>query len=300
MKCFNNFPFDCNYLFFLLIAISIYSPKNVQCHVTKCCSNDLVLKIEVDLSFICEPPREQISWHAHNIPTNTPPESFSNCSTVHSLFKGIRNNIELSGCVDRDSDNHLVALSCSKVPKTSIYLFNKCCPLQQIYDHSERRCRENHESPDQFNSFFGETVVLLENKVPDCSENEVFVEYVSSIHEIRFEKKNVEVNGNILSSDKFCIEAMKDKSSNNSTINEKQVIVRSCRPRTVCNQIPCIRRCCKVDQIMHPHPKGERKCKNHPNKTNLSPIFHDIQLPLDNSQKPIKLEGTLKDTVLSF
>lgn len=271
--------------FQLLIVLSFYFPQFIQCQITKCCPNGSVLKIANDHSYMCESSNlKHEVWNVHNIQSSSIP----NCTAIQNVFNGTEYNIELNGCVDRDSKGQFVAVSCPQNPETSVHLINKCCPIDQSYDHSERQCTQDLNSNKHFKSLFGDLAIVFEDKVPDCSEEEVFVEYFSTDYEIRFEGTNLKVNENVLSPEKFCIE---DLAKINQK-SDKHIIVRSCRPRTVCNDIPCIRRCCKADQIMQPHPKGKRQCQNHPNGTNLIPIFHDISLPLTNSQKQVRLNGT--------
>lgn len=166
----------------------------------------------------------------------------------------------------------------------------KCCPPEQSYDHNARLCT-NHVSDNHNKSFFHKDAVLFKNIVPDCSEDEVFVEYLSTIHTIEFDGMTLRVDGKTLSSDKFCIEDLVHTNVSGTNGSENHVIVRSCRPRSLCNEIPCMRRCCRVDQIIVLQPGGSKVCLTHPNKTNLVPIFHDVSLSLNNPRRT-NLKGT--------
>lgn len=163
---------------------------------------------------------------------------------------------------------------------------NKCCPNGQSYDHSERLCIQNPYFTSGFQHFFGNQLINFETKIPDCTDDEVFVEYFSTIHTIQIEGNNLRVNDDILPPDKFCIEDMVNVVDSRSFMN--QFIVRSCRSRSTCGYLlPCIRRCCKTDQIMTP----KKLCLPHPNNKNLIPTFHDVELPINNTQRQINLNG---------
>lgn len=278
-------------IFFTILLL--YFTRLIQSEVTKCCSEKLVLDIE---KHSCEFSANQTEWDAYNLPTLL----VSNCSVPRSVFKGSKSYIELNGCIDKDKNDQYVAVSCSKNvhSNTGVHLINKCCPIGLSYDHIGRFCAQNPETHGHFKKLFGNTAVVFKNEVPDCSEDEVFVEYFSTVHDIEFNGKNLKVCDKILSSDKFCIEDLVNIHPNEGKNEEKYFIIRSCRPRSICGKIPCIRRCCKTDQIMTPQPKGKRECHFHPNKKNLVPVFHDISFPLDSDQKEVHLTGIILDSFL--
>lgn len=168
----------------------------------------------------------------------------------------------------------------------------KCCPIGQSYDRVGRFCAKNADFHSHFVKLFG-NIIPYENIIPDCSEDEVFVEYFSTVHNIQFDGRNLKVDGKTLLPNKFCIEDLLNIKSGEANNDDEYIIVRSCRPRFICEKIPCIRRCCKADQIMLPQPKGKRECQYHPNRTNLMPVFYNISLPLSSDQKEINLKGRI-------
>lgn len=257
-----------NLIHCLLILIDMSHP--IQCQIAKCCPTDSILRISNGLS--CEPMENRSIWDSHNIPIFSIP----NCSLVHKVFDRNEKYIELNGCIDKDSDDQFVAVSCSNNPVIGVHLINKCCPPEQSYDYKARLCTEDHASNANLKSLFDNEAVVFDNKVPNCSEDEVFVENFSNIHVIKFDGMILKVDEKSLTSEKFCIDDLVNIDPSEEIESKNHFIVRSCRPRSVCDEIPCIRRCCKVDQIIMPQPGGSKVCQIHPNKTNLLPIFHDV------------------------
>lgn len=168
--------------------------------------------------------------------------------------------------------------------ETQTRSLNKCCPYGKSYDGIDRFCIVNPYS--NFENSFGFTINEIPTKVPVCTDDEVFVEYQSTYHAILFDGTYLKVNDEILSPDKFCIEHLVNF-VNSGDVYDKPVIVRSCRPRTICNYISCIRRCCQTDQVMTP----KRLCLNHPSEQNLIPKFFDVILPITNTQNQIAVLG---------
>lgn len=276
-------PISC-----ILIAILLCFIQQNECQLTKCCPNGFVLETE-DYSCL----ENDTIWDSYNIG----PPSIPDCERrFQSVFENKEAYSSLNGCFDKNTNDQYVAVSCVQNPGTivdvGVHLINKCCPVGQSYDHSERSCVQNSESHAHFKNIFGNSAVIFENNLPNCSIDEVFVEYSSTVHSIRFSEKNMKVNGNHLLADKFCIEDLVNVDANEAGENEQHIIVRSCRPSSVCDEMTCIRRCCSVDQIMLSKPK---RCGPHPNKTNLVPIFYDITFPLSNSQAKTRLKGMNTD-----
>lgn len=273
-------------LIYWLTIIHIIQPT--QCKVTKCCPLGSVLNTKNDFS--CEFSSFGSLWDSYNIF----PSSIPNCtSSSHVLFED-EFYIELNGCLDKDLNNHFVSLSCSNKPTIDVHLVNKCCPFGQTYDYSGRICVRNPYSQTHFKHIFGNTSVAFTNNVPNCSENEVFVEYFSTVHNIFFIENSLEINGNNLSSVKYCIDDLVNiYPIHSSESGKKHIIVRSCRPRSVCNEITCMRRCCKVDQFMEAKPGGNKNCLNHPDKMNLVPVFYNVSYPLN------KISSHMKQSVVT-
>lgn len=266
----------------------VYLTQRIQCEVTKCCPEQAVL----DTIHSCESPKKQITWDVYNIEYIEFSSLLLNCTKPRRTFVDEFYS-ELNGCIDKDQNGQYVSVSCAKYSTAGVHLMNKCCPTGQSYDQIGRACVQNPDVHSHFKKLFGNTVVVFQNATPDCSEDEVFVEYFSTSHSIQFDGAKINVNGHSLLPDKFCIEDLVNIESNEVSNGDRYFIVRSCRPRSLCEEIPCIRRCCKADQIMYPQPKGKRQCQYHPHKINLRPTFYNVSLPLDAPQKQVLIKGML-------
>lgn len=281
-------------LIIVLIAISFCYIQRIHCQVTKCCPDGFAfqsLDYSNSTNYSCLALENQTIWDSYNLGSNP---SVPNCDRqIQSAFENKETYINLNGCFDKDTNDQYVAVSCvqnEELTMAGVHLINKCCPIGQSYDHSKRSCTPNYNSYAHFKNIFEKSVVIFENNLPKCSKDEVFVEYSSTVHSIRFSEKNVKVNGNHLLADKFCIEDLVNVDPSDGDTNEQHIIVRSCRPHTVCNEMPCIRRCCSADQIMLNKPMAQR-CQPHPNNTNLLPIFYDLTFPLSNVQTKARPKG---------
>lgn len=273
--------------FSVVSFILIYVSQRICCQVTKCCSEHSILDIESDL--FCESSTNHTDWDAYNIPTSP----VINCSDIRNIFIKHESYAELNGCIDKTSNDQYVSVSCSQdaETKTGVHLLNKCCPSANSYDHIQRTCIRDANLHSRFEQVFGESAIVFKHTVPNCSTDEVFVEYFSTVHTIQFDGTNLKVYNDSLMPDKFCIEDLVNIDSDKFNINDRHIIIRSCRPRSVCEKIPCMQRCCKADQVMEPRPEGYKICQYHPYKMNLEPTFYNISIPLDHSQKQSFVNG---------
>lgn len=264
----------------------------IQCQVTKCCPIGFIVNINTTSEYYCESIVDHnISWNAVNImPSSTP-----KCGPVHSVFEQDETFIKLNGCLDKDLNNQIVAISCQNSPVSGVHLINKCCPNGHSYSHKERCCIQNSGSRVNIEWLFANISVVFKNEVPDCSEDEVFVEYSSISHHIEFNGANLKVNDDALPPNKFCVEYLSNIEPYEMNESEKHLVIRSCRPRSICNQIPCMRRCCKVDEVIEAQPEGTKDCQIHPNKLNLIPIFYNVSLPLNNPQVQVHPKGMMSN-----
>lgn len=272
---------------YILITVLIYSLVEVQCQVSKCCPTGSIPDVQSE--FTCKKSMNRAVLNTHNILQ----PSILNCPDPYNIFLKDQYYIELNGCIDTDSNNELVAVSCSQEWTTGVHLINKCCPFGQVYDHTERFCTQNTDLQGNFKQVFDNSAVVFKNKIPDCSDDdEVFVEYYSATHSIHFDGFNLRVDGADLSPNKFCIDDLVNINSTEFRPNDMNFIVRSCRPRHMCNEIPCFRRCCKTDQVLQKGYKM-KKCVPNPEGKNLVPTFYDVQSPVTNPQRQIQLRGMI-------
>lgn len=274
---------DPIYLIVTLLCISY----QIQCQVTKCCSNGLAINITSE--YYCDSIDDHNpNWNALNIAYS----SIRNCSIIQNVFEQNETFIEIDGCLNRNLNDQFVAVDCFQNPFTGVHFMKKCCPNGQSYDYKERYCISHPDSTNHLNHFFGKVPIVFKYEVPNCTDDEVFVEYFSTIHDIEFNGTTITVNNDILRSNKFCIDHLSNTDLNDAPQIDEHFVMRSCRSRSICNQIPCMRRCCKVDEIIEAQPEGNKNCQSHPNKMNLIPTFYNVSLPLQNHQPQIHIEGT--------
>lgn len=266
----------------------------------KCCPSDSRINIvDATIKSCAKSENTTIDWDAYNVAVSADHTQFPRCEFgVRRTFEAPADFAELNGCLDKSIDGHFYAFHCNGQPTTAVHRLNKCCPLNHSYDHTERFCVPNTDSTLHFQELFGDNVVIFEPKVPDCADDEAFVEYYSTAHDIAFVDRNLKITtehyprGEVLASAKYCVEGLVNAAAGERS--QRHLIVRSCRPRNVCNEIPCIRRCCKSDQMYQRNAVTKKsECVTHPSSANFMPVFYDINFPLvpNKSQDQIHLKG---------
>lgn len=285
----------------ICIAITILCGNIVfsGASLAKCCPGDSRLNI-VDATIKSCVKSENVTsdWDSYNVAISSNGTQFPHCEySVQRAFEAPVDFAELNGCLDKRIDGQFYAFHCNGQPATAVHKLNKCCPLNHSYDHTERFCVPNTDSILHFNGLFRDNVVIFEPKVPDCDDGEAFVEYYSTAHDIEFVDRNLKITtehfpkGEVLPSEKYCVEGLVNAAVEQT---QRHLIVRSCRPRDICNRIPCIRRCCKSDQMYQRNPVTKKsECVAHPSSANFMPVFYDINFPLEpnKSQDQIHLKG---------
>lgn len=276
-----------------LLFFILSSSSTVYGDVFKCCPSNSNLKIAENSVLGCEVSSIQNSFDAYNIKYSNQ-SSIPQCKyNLQKLFDGDERFATINGCVDRSTEGDLYAITCTDWPAVDIHELNRCCASGYSYDHVGRLCAPHLDSPINFKRYFNDALVLFKTKIPDCGSDEVFVEYISTTHDIHFNNKDLSVNGDILESGTFCIEGLVKISDNELTADH--MIIRSCRPKTICGRIPCIRRCCKTDQIIKPG-----QCISHPNQMNFVPILHDIDFPVleNKTQTQVYVPGMFEIAII--
>lgn len=199
--------------------------------------------------------------------------------------------VSTESCLD-ELNGQVIALRCSVDERSiDVHRVLKCCPEGSSYDLNERKCVFNNvQQLDVFSHLAGEAVVLFDVKTPQCLDNEeVFIEYLSETHRLRLHQSSIDVvsvkheQSEHLSPYSFCIEALQ---TNQSTIEDAlfsdpspphPLIVRTCRPRSICNRMPCVRRCCRNEQMFELH-NDDSICVQ--NENHLRPTFYNVMYPL--------------------
>lgn len=274
----------------LVLSVSKGSIANeIDNSVHKCCGTGFNLKPHTNDNGIsyydCIPsPVENI--FGYNLKTNDD-VNIPTCDSMEVVvYSNETGTISSNGCIDTLED-HVYGLTCPEPERTvQVHHLFKCCAQEYSYDLNERHCVANTNFLAKFEQFFGDAVVLFKQQVPRCKEDEVFVEYHSRTHSIELVRNglNVGINADeksFLEQGTFCVEGALRAHSNEILPAEDghELIIRSCRPQSICKQMPCIRRCCENDQMME-RINGTAVCAPHPENKNIQPKFHKISLPL--------------------
>lgn len=257
--------------------------------ISKCCPADKSLIIrngDLGSSHIDCVISDQQGFSGYNVRQDAEPH-IPGCSFELHEFDKTANQINTNGCIDY-TERGLSGLSCPSEPLVHVRLFNKCCPAGHSYDYSEQYCVPNENYLNHFSAVFDESVVIFEPKVPRCNaDDELFVEYHSSIHEIQLSSGGLIISSPSLRNDylpkeKFCIEGTVNHvgdavGGSTSASDAMHVVVRSCRPRSICEEIPCVRRCCENDQVLlRDDDRNVTECRPHPLGKTFRPDFHKI------------------------
>ncbi|XP_055917318.1 G-protein coupled receptor Mth2 isoform X2 [Eupeodes corollae] len=154
----------------------------------------------------------------------------------------------------------MYAISCPYKDDKFIYkvsVMRKCCPVDYIYESALKRCIKKNIPLNYYEIFFDHPVVLNDNQL-QCKSSQAIVEYNLRYNDFKF------YNGYLLIKllnqrfdiDEFCVEGVVDssevaqKTSVASFRNSLRFLVRVCDRESICDRIPCIRKCCEDGQIL--------------------------------------------------
>lgn len=173
-----------------------------------------------------------------------------------------------------------------------IYKFRKCCDKDSSYDIFTRSCVTNNQSdfhPGQF-KFLGDKFVTFETGLPECKSEDALVEYHSLVHKLKIYETSLIItatNGHgpdVLGHNSYCIEttsnsdAVVPDGADEQHIQNKassKWIAKICRPKTICNEMPCVRKCCKEGERMV-YENETSFCEHH--EAHLDVKFHRFNI----------------------
>lgn len=271
---------------YILAVILLNNFGETRALLSKCCPLGAQLHIQNDSAVNCVQSTNLTGWELYNIESSSNETQLPHCDhKVKRLFEESLDFSELSGCFDIADDGHFYAAYCRSEPTNAVHKLNKCCPTGHSYDHNERFCVPDARSHQHFGELFGADAVIFVPKVPSCAGDEVFAEYHSTAHNISFVDRTMTITtdnfpaGESLQTHKYCIDGLLN---GDDKANEHHIIVRSCRPQSVCDKMPCIRRCCESDQMLQRNAKTRMaECVQHPNSTNFVPTFYEAGSSMD-------------------
>jgi hypothetical protein len=236
---------------------------------------------------------------AHNVLINNEthwPPCVENGQLSLAILSSVTKASQTSSCVDI-MNNRYVIFTCEDHLEVAsdfvnIYKLKKCCDKNYSYDIFARQCLLNNQSTlsEGFGEFLSDKVVTFEAGLPECRPDDVLVEYHSLLHNLRISKASLLVmpvnhkSPNVLLENSFCIENTFDidshppDASDNHQFHLKRAskwIAKACRPKSVCDEIPCVRKCCRDGLRMVSDTNGS-VCESHESHLNLK--FHDFNI----------------------
>lgn len=176
-----------------------------------------------------------------------------------------------ASCVDVWQNNYHIFSCDERLDFASdfldVYKLRKCCENNFSYDVFTRQCVTNNETTidDDFRDIFGSKVVTFTSGIPECQPDDVLVEYHSHVHKLKIYESSLIITGipgygpDVLPHNSYCIESTVNSAADvpdgNSTEHHKMEttskwIAKVCRNRSICKQMPCVRKCCKEGQRM--------------------------------------------------
>lgn len=193
-----------------------------------------------------------------------------------------------------------------------VYILRKCCPVNFVYNEERRSCQPignnfqdvtlspfwPNESRDvqllksllnQFKSsenHIGEPLFHVGPAI--CSSNEVLVNYQLKTHEFTLlhnriipKSKFGQRNLNVFTSqprDPFCIDSVAPSAvhppEDSTIVANITWLVRVCRPKSICDSIPCIRKCCNNNEKVVKR-NNQTICESF--EQDLELTFHDLE-----------------------
>lgn len=212
--------------------------------------------------------RESESYDFENIANTRGMVSYNVLSDVHahwpSCTTGLSSTIVnhslkasvSSSCVDVMNSNYYL-FTCDNSSKVSkdflnIYKNRKCCGNNYLFDITSRQCvfvNETAGGPSEFFDFFGNKSVIFETGIPNCNADDVLVEYTSNLHKLKIYENSLIITAtekhgpDVFIHGSYCIENA--VTSNSASDSSLEWISKVCRPKDICSEIPCLRKCCK-------------------------------------------------------
>lgn len=194
------------------------------------------------------------------------PACSDNSHLSHRILHDTIKASQSASCVDAMNSRYYI-FTCDEGLESArdfveVHKLRKCCDKNSSYDVFTRQCVYNNNSSiiEDFQEFLSDKTVVFESGIPECKPDDVLVEYHSLVHNLKiFGSSLVVTTANPLGPDlimqsSFCIEA-----TINSVINlpdganpqhfqlkaSSKWIAKVCRPEIICDEIPCVRKCCK-------------------------------------------------------
>lgn len=186
---------------------------------------------------------------------------------------------------------------------SEVNIVQKCCPYDKVYDYLSKRCVKSNDlnTVDKFSKYFQDPTVFEYFNNLECPADKVIVEYYSEFNDFTFRQndlflsnsvygyhnmkfgrgsycvENVVLNSSEIVDDKKIVDHLYADNGNYSLLSSlpgEMFVVRSCNEPSVCDSIPCIRRCCG-DNEEYVVANSTRQCV--PSEKDLNVLFHSYE-----------------------
>lgn len=233
-----------------LAVLLIFSFNRLQTSalLSKCCPIGSEMNIQTGNLPNCIKQDNATDWDLYNVKVSKVETQFPQCDYgVKQIFQASTNVSLLNGCLDKSIDGNLYTIRCKDQPTVAVHKLNKCCPVNQSFDYERRFCVSSLDSIVRFRELFGDAVVIFEPKTPNCTGDDVFVEFHSTNHDIAFVDRNLRIKteyfpaGQLLRINQYCIESILNNDDDKEGISD--IIVWSCQPKDVVEKFPHVVQC---------------------------------------------------------
>lgn len=185
-----------------------------------------------------------------------------------------------------------------------IHKLRKCCEKNFSFDIFSRRCLNNNGSSinEDFQEILGDKTAVFESAMPECKPDDVLVEYHSLVHNLIIHESSLVIRTIALHGldfiNTYCVEATLNpetlppeaKNGGHEPLQLKassKWIAKACRPKTICAEMPCIRKCCREGfRMVH---NNETYCEPHDTHLDMNFHFFDIR---SSPESPSSMELT--------
>lgn len=226
---------------------------------------------------------EKSHWPLCSSSSNGETSFLSSSILSHSLKASVTKS-----CVDIMSGYYHL-FTCENLSETppdfkNIYNIRKCCEKDYSFDSFSRRCVTNNDTIVKSNelfSFFGNKSVIFIPGIPNCKADDVLIEYKNDWHKLKIYETSLiitttETHGpDVLIHGSYCIENAITWDSVEVDVGREKAtfkwISKVCRSKEICNDIPCVRKCCK-ESLRMVIENGSTFCEAH--DRNLQVDFH--------------------------
>lgn len=265
----------------ILLIPSIYS------RLHKCCPRGFEFSVIVSedghQSYDCMPERENMTVFDEedffgDFTTGNEKMSFPSCSERRmQLFRFTRELISVSpnSCVDVIQGDYILLTCSSKNPipdALTVLSVRKCCGQEFVYDIKARECVVSGNSTMR-SILPPKSSPLFIRGAPECRESEVMVMLMSGTHEIAVSGATLMITtfdrgrpvSEFVDPNSFCVDSAPSEE------DENRWMTRVCRHESICERIPCVRKCCGHEKKMA-RVNNKATCLSH--SVDINPTFH--------------------------